>query len=314
MAVRKRKTQKKKQTHGSRIILKIIAVITAALLLFIGYAALNANIVHVRYAQITVRDLPAVFDGTKLLFVSDIDLCGINSPEKSAKLFERLQAIKPDILLLGGDYTSASVMDTLNQTDSSAKEKERREAFFRSIEDFRAPLGKFAVAGENDTDVSALRDILEETGIRPLFNDHAVISKNGGKIHLVGFCANTSGVNFNAVGNAFRQDDCVISLSHSPASFPHILTAEAKDSGNWADIMLAGHTHGGQIRLMDNNIIPLTTQEQSFLYGWKKERDTRILTTSGLGCEGVNLRVGTGSEVWVITLSDGIANLPDLTL
>jgi len=57
----------------------------------------------------------------------------------------------------------------------------------------------------------------------------------------------------------------------------------------------------------------LSGQELDFLYGWKRESETIMLTTSGLGCEGTNLRLGTESEVWLITLSDGSVNLPDLS-
>lgn len=312
MAGRKRKRQINKRTKGGWIALKILFAIVIALGLLTGYAALNANTIHVRYAEVTVKDLPSAFDGSKVLFVSDIDLCGINSPEKAAKLFIRLQSLKPDILLLGGDYACDSIMDILNQTQQDGGKVEKRTAFFRNTTGFTAPLGKFAVAGENDTDLEQLKSVMEESGVKPLFNGHAAIEKDGMILHIVGFNANTSGVNFNSVAGAFDKEDCVIAFSHSPAAFPQMLTAEAGNAGSWADLMLSGHTHGGQIRLMGKNIIQLSSQEQSFLYGWRRENDTVMLTTSGLGCEGANLRLGSTGEVWLITLSDGSANLPEL--
>jgi len=313
MAGKKRRRQTKKRTRGGWIALKIIFALVAALGMVFGYAALNANTVHVRYAEVTLKDLPQAFDGCRVLFVSDIDLCGINTPEKAAKLFKRLKDLRPDVLLLGGDYTSNSVIDILNQSENSAESVQQRAVFLRGIADFEAPLGKFAVAGDNDADVEGLMLLMEETGIEPLFNGHAAVKKDGDALHIVGFNANTTGVNFNKVANAFSKKDCVIALTHSPSAFPQMLTAEAKDSGAWADLMLAGHTHGGQIRLGDRNIIRLSGQELDFLYGWKRESETIMLTTSGLGCEGTNLRLGTESEVWLITLSDGSVNLPDLS-
>ena len=314
MAGRKRKRQVKKRTKGGWIALKILLVLVIALGMFIGYGAFNANTVYVRYAEVVLDDLPSAFDGCRVLFVSDIDLCGINSPEKSAKLFRRLQALKPDMLLLGGDYTSTSIWQILNQTASPADTVQDRNVFFRGIADFEAPLGKYAVAGDNDIEVEDLKNIMNETGIEPLFNGHAAVKKNGQALHIIGFNANTSGVNFNSVAANFSKDDCVIVLSHTPGVVPKILTAEAHDAGSWADLTLSGHTHGGQIRLMGRNIIELDSQELSFLYGWKRESDSLILTTSGLGCESANLRMGSSSEVWMITLSDDTAQLPDLSL
>ncbi len=312
MAGRKKKTQVKKRTRGGWIALKVIFALVMALCMVFAYGAINANTVHVRYAETVIRDLPPAFDGCKVLFVSDIDLCGINSPEKAAGFINKLSAVEADMLLLGGDYTSTHILDILNQTENLGNKNKNREAFFRGIQNLDMPLGKYAVAGENDHDPEGLKAILKETGIKPLFNGHASVKKDGQQIHIVGFNANTSGVNFNNVANAFSSDDCVIALSHSPAAFPQILTAEAKDSGSWADLILAGHTHGGQIRLADKNIIKLSPQEETFLYGWKRESDSLILTTSGLGCEAANIRIGSNPEVWVITLKDGLADLPDL--
>lgn len=311
MAGRNRKRQTKTRTKGGWIALKIILALVIGIGALFGYAALNANIVHVRYAEVVLNDLPKAFDGCKLLFVSDVDMCGINSPEKSAKLMGRLQALKPDILLLGGDYTSTSIMEILNQTENNDRAMQNRRVFFNGIAGFEAPMGKYAVAGDNDKDLADLEILLKDTGIVPLFNGHAAVENDGQKMHIIGLNANSSDVNFNSIANAFNKNDCVIALAHTPAVFPKVITAEAKDSGNWADLVLAGHTHGGQIRLMDNNIIQLNNQELSFIYGWKKENEVLLLTSSGVGCEGANLRFGSKSEVWLITLSDGISELSD---
>lgn len=314
MARKARKKQNKKRTRGGWIALKILAVLLILVGITLGYAYFNASTVHVRYAEITLKDLPDVFDGSKVLFVSDIDLCGTNSPEKSAKLMQRLQALQPDMLLLGGDYTSTSIIDVLNQTENESGALTRRNDFFKAIAGFNAPLGKYAVAGDNDVQPELLESLFRETGVMPLFNGHSAVKKGNDTIHLVGFNDNISGVNFGSVANAFKKEDCVIVLAHSPGVFPQVLTTEASNMGAWADLLLAGHTHGGQIRLLGRNIIQLSDQEQSFLKGWKRENDSLLLTSTGLGCEGANLRLGSQPEVWMITLKNGNVVLPDLSI
>ena len=85
----------------------------------------------------------------------------------SAAVMSRLQELAPDLLVLGGDYTSESVWDRLNRAqDGGFSEASRRARtdFFRLIKDFRAPLGKFAVAapedGLKDSDVALISDVV----------------------------------------------------------------------------------------------------------------------------------------------------------
>ena len=80
------------------------------------------------------------------------------------------------------------------------------------------------------------------------------------------------------------------------------MTSEARDSGQWIDLALCGHTHGGQIRLFGRSVLSVSDTEQRFLTGWNTQSGIPILTTEGVGCEGLNLRLGTEPEIWLITL------------
>ena len=302
MAVRRKKNPKR--SRRGRIGLRIFAGIVLALMLCVGGAMLNAGVVRVRRAELELRDLPPSFDGRTILFASDIDLCGLNTAEKSGKLFEQLQSLRPDILLLGGDYNSASWLELLNQGEarqqSAAQGLRQRADFFHYISDFDAPLGKFAIAAPEDADPEALASQMIEAGVRPLFNDRAAVSLGSDTLWIIGVSAKSA--NLNAAGNAFSRDDCVIVAAYSPTVLPVLVTSEARDGGRWADLVLTGHTHGGQAQLFGRTALQLNRQEQHYLSGWSMENMLPILTTTGVGCEGVNLRVGTAPEVWLITL------------
>ena len=82
---------------------------------------ISASVVHVQYAQVYLQDLPAAFEGTKLLFVSDIHLMGVNTPQRAAKLMESLAQLQPDLLLLGGDYTSQSLLEMHEEDDTRSR-------------------------------------------------------------------------------------------------------------------------------------------------------------------------------------------------
>lgn len=299
------KRRKNRRTgRGGRIALAVFAALLLAFACLAGVAALNASIVRVRRAEVKLADLPAAFDGKTILFASDIDLCGLNTAAKAGHLFDQLQSLKPDMLLLGGDYTSPSLMEILNNPEgkakSTAKSMASRVEFFRYICDFDAPLGKFAVAAPEDADRDALRQQMAEAGIQPLFNDRAGIRLGGDTLWIVG--VSEANANLNAAGNAFAREDCAIVVAYSPVVLPVLLTSEAHDGGAWADLALTGHTHGGQVLLFGRTALQLSELERRYRSGWTLDNRLPILTTEGIGCEGLNLRLGTTSEVWLITL------------
>ena len=139
--------------------------------------------------------------------------------------------------------------------------------------------------------------------MRPLFNDRTAIRSGGDALWLAGICEESASL--NSAGNTFLKGDCVLVAAYSPTVLPVLLTSEASDGGQWADLALCGHTHGGQIRLFGRSVLPLDSREQRFLSGWNVDTGLPVLVTQGVGCEAVNLRLGSAPEVWLITLRRG---------
>ena len=300
----KRKKSNKKPGKAGKIALTAFVALLLALCALVGIGALNAGIVRIRRAEVVLPDLPAGFDGATLLYASDIDLCGLNTPDKAGKLFDRLQSLRPDMLLLGGDYTSSTLLEILNKPDGGddmTRDKlEKRASFFHFISSFDAPMGKFAIASPDDPDQEGLASLMEGSGVRPLFNDRTAIRSGDDSLWIAGICQGSASL--NSAGAAFNRHDCVLLVAYSPEVLSVLLTSEAQDGGPWADLALCGHTHGGQIRLFGRSVLPLTSRELRFLPGWNTDSGLPILVNQGLGCEGVNLRLGSQPEVWLITL------------
>ena len=175
---KKRKTNAK-MGRGGKIALLVCAIMLLLVMLVAGIAALNANIVRVRRAEVAIVDLPPAFDGVKILYASDIDLCGINTPEKSGALFDQLQSLKSDMLILGGDYNASSLFEVLNRpagtTGDMSEALKKRTSFFHYIYSFEAPLGKFAIATPDDRDWDGLKRLMEESGVVPLINERKAL-------------------------------------------------------------------------------------------------------------------------------------------
>lgn len=294
----------KKPGKGGKIALGLFAILLLILIITACIGLINASLLRIRRAEVVLPDLPQGFDGKTILYASDIDIFGINTPARAGALFNQLQSLQPDILVLGGDYTSSSLLSKLNHSegsdDNTANVMKSRSDFFHYINTFHAPLGKYGIANTEDIQWQILREEMEENGIKPLFNEKVGIHLHGDTLWLVGICGKISSL--NDASNAFSQNDCVLVFAEGPDVLPVLLTSEAADSGPWADLVLCGHTHGGQIRLLGKSILSLSSVEKRFLSGWNTQSGTPILTSSGVGCEGVNMRLGTEPEVWLITL------------
>ncbi len=302
MATRLKKN--KKPGKGGKIALKVFVAALLIVLITIAAGMINASVVRIRRAEVRLTDLPPAFDGVTVLYASDIDLFGLNTPRRSGELFDRLQSLKPDILLLGGDYTSASLLEILNRSGekgaNSDISRKARTDFFHYIASFEAPLGKYAIAAPEDQDRQDLANTLSSADVNPLFNRRAELRRGGDVLYLAGICEESA--NLNSAGRVFDRGDCVLAVAYSPAVLPVLLTGEAGDGGAWADLVLSGHTHGGQIRLFGRSVLPLAREELRRLSGWGYENGLPVLVTQGVGCEGVNLRLGTAPEIWLITL------------
>ena len=73
----------KRMGRAGRIVLAAFAALLLFILLLAGIGVVNASVVRVRKAEVILPDLPASFDGTRILYASDIDLCGLNTAAKA---------------------------------------------------------------------------------------------------------------------------------------------------------------------------------------------------------------------------------------
>lgn len=284
----------------------LFALLALAIAGMLIYMHTVARVVHVERVTLYVDDLPYGFDGKTILFVSDIDMVGLNGPGSAAGLMRSLERLNPDMLILGGDYAGNSLLNKLNSTGDELKLEENRRELFSAIGDFDAPLGKYAVAGDNDAGAEDLRAELALGRITYLDDSAGGIRLGDDQIFIVGLSDYSQGSKaYGEIAAGFSKEDCVIAVTHNPSSVSGMITAEAGDTGQWCDVILTGHTHDGQIRLGERSLIQLTQQEARYQTGWSKESGVFILVSPGAGCETANLRFGTQAQVHLITLKRG---------
>lgn len=305
----KKNTKKARHSRASRFLARaafgIVLMITAIMMIW-------GSIVTVAYTDLTLRDLPAAFDGVKILYVSDIHLTTFNSLNKVDALFAQLQKLSPDILLLGGDYTGNDLVKMVTslgqETDYDDAMAEVRDLFFLSLRNFVAPLGKYAVAGDLDNLLersagTALEEAAALGDVTLLRDEAALVVKDGQTLTIVGVDDWRTGLQDVRTPAAGRTaDECVIVLSHTPEALPQLNGQPGQDGRLWMDAALTGHTIGGQIKLGDKELFNPLSNDERYLAGWHMENQTKTLISTGLSGTTLTLRLGSVAQVHLITL------------
>lgn len=234
----------------------------------------------------------AGLDGLKIAFLSDVhagsfmnegDLCGI---------FETVASHEPDLVCLGGD-----LINTRDREILLYREPLRRIA---------PPLGVFAVPGNHDhfygKDLGIWQAFLESQGVQVLVNRGVRVERGEASLWVAGVDDLTEGDPWLADAlQGHRDEEPVLLLTHHPDFF-----FEAAAAG--VDLTLAGHTHGGQVKIVD--WIPLKHSLFDYHAGEFVEEGARLYVSRGVGVTFLPLRVGAPPEIVVARLRVTVCSSP----
>ena len=261
----------------------LIIVITGIMVLL--YAHFEIYWIRTKKLNIYSADLPTSFEGKKLVFISDVHLGPFISEKRVQHVVKRINSLHPDIILLGGDYI-----------DMKAK---YIAPVFNALKDLKAPIGKFGVLGNHEFIENPQQVIrsFKLSDIKLCDNASYWIKEGTDSIKIggVGDLWESDQCIENTVGDVTEADFCIL-LSHNPDYMETLKT-------NKVDLMLSGHTHGGQVTLF-GLWAPLLPSEfgQKYRYGLKKIRNTQLYITSGVGVVGVPFRFFCRPEIVEIIL------------
>lgn len=254
---------------------------------------LNAKTIRTRRYDIPLTRVTAQTDGLRVAVVSDLHLGTVNGCKHMKKLVDAVNTARPDVVCIVGDVFDGAY--------EKARELEQTEALFKTI---KSRYGVYAVFGNHDDNDpnGPGAAFLRRAGITLLHNE-AVRLENG--VTLVGRA------DFSPIGKkqsrkplkaiAFDNDGPVIVLDHQPQ---YAAADEAAAVG--ADLMLSGHTHRGQ--MFPANLV--TAPMYPTHYGVTGHNGMTMAVTSGAGTWGPPIRVGSRSEVMLLTLGENRERVP----
>lgn len=196
----------------------------------------------------------------------------------------------PDLILLPGDFVIQGVIGG-TQIDP--------EAIARELAALRAPLGVYATLGNHDwwLDGARVRRALEQAGIHVIENGSVRIERPGNPFWLLAVGDDMTGhAHPEKALAALPPEVDVIAMMHDPASAPSLDRRVA--------MAVAGHTHGGQVRLpFWGALLTPGRAPRSHAYGWLEGLEVPTYVTSGIGTSILPVRFNCPPETIVVRLS-----------
>lgn len=276
-----------------RMARRLTLVALALLLAVVSFGYYNATRdPTVRTATVTMPHWPTDAPPLKLLLIADTHVAGPDMPpERLRRILNNLNALKPDLIVLAGDYISEKRLATRIYTPRELA------APFAVLE---APLGVVAVPGNHDhwADLDAIVAELRKHNVTVIAND----AVKRGPLIIGGvddeFTNHDNLAATYAAMDALEQADAPsprLILSHGPDIVPDLLAP--------VGLVVTGHTHCGQIVLpLYGPVSFVSHYGMRFNCGLIDDAGQRVVVTSGLGTSVLPLRYGAPPDVWLITL------------
>ena len=234
--------------------------------------------------SIWLHRLPTALEGLKIVHLTDIHHSLFTPLEDVERVVDLANRLAPDVVALTGDYVTLSPAYIWPAA--------------RALGKLRARRGIFAVLGNHDFKVDAreMTRALRSERIRVLRNSRYPIRARGKTLWFVG------------VDDLWwHSDDLPAALQQVPARDPKVLLCH-NPRGIWQasehgiDLVLSGHTHGGQVRLPGLGPLYRSKLGERFVEGWNHLKGTQIYVSRGIGKVVVPLRVGCPPEIACLRL------------
>ena len=286
--------------------------ITASTTVVSGYAFVGASVGAIQKDNYTVEEttikiagLSPEQKGTKIILISDIHSGPFMDTDLMSNYVDVINDMKPDLIFIPGDMTNSK--------------REEATPFAKSFRELKAKYGVYATFGNHDyfNDVNYIADVINnETDIKLLRNEALLIDVNGKPLSIMGTeDTQDSGGKSNPVISKYitqtveKSNSLLKEKNINSAGVPKILLTHKPYVFNDVsdlnfDLMLSGHTHGGQVvffKLGDINLSIAATVHK-YISGLYRNENKYLYVSRGIGTVGLPLRFNCPPEITKITL------------
>jgi hypothetical protein len=249
-----------------------------------------------KWLAVDLRGLPAELAGLRVVQITDVHHGPWLPIEFVLGIVDRVNRLEPDLVVLTGDYV-------INSPRYVAP-------VVKAFGLLRASVGVVAVLGNHDwwEGIGAVRHAFSSAGIPLIDNSRLIVNAALGFVE-----SGKSGLCVAGLGDFWedkmRPDNA---LGGVPETMPRLVlshnpdVAEDRDflaAGHRVDLMVSGHTHGGQVRVpgLGTPVVP-SLYGQKYAAGWVEGPEFPVYISNGIGTSGVPVRIGAHPEITVFEL------------
>lgn len=256
----------------------IILLSIFGILLYSRYVATSGLITK---EYVITTDIADSYDGFKIVHFSDLHYGRIITDQELKIISKEINLINPDIVVFTGDLIDDSIdIDNFND--------EKLISFLSSV---KAKYGKYAVRGNHDYVVYAdkIRNLFIDAGFTYLENSYDILyNESNDKIFIGGL--DTSFYDKDDLDKTLAYQDENISykiiLTHEPDISDEIVSKD-----NTINLILAGHSHNGQVRLPFIGALMTPEKAKKYYDNYYKIQNTDLYVSSGIGVSKVDFRL-----------------------
>ena len=278
------RTSKKTKNKTKRVLLSILSLLILVIIALPFYAwKVEPFLVHVNHVELGKKNERTPLN---VVQISDLQVSEYYETNRLDKVIEKVNAQKPDILLFTGDLF-----------DNYSKYPEQMAPMIEKLKAFKANIGKYAVWGNHDYGGGAVRvyeDVMSAGGFTVLRNQGETLTLSDGRQVFLG------GLDDSLLGNpsvsdtlAYRQN-YAITMTHEPDVADAFI-------GTDTQLVLAGHSHGGQVWIPFYPIKNVLAEKYTRgLY--QLDAITQLYVNTGIGTTSIHARFGVIPEVTQFTI------------
>lgn len=266
-------------------------VAAAGLALYSG--AIARHEIDVVNTTVRIANLPSAFHGFRIVQISDIHLDEFTEPFFLEHVVHRINELNPDLVLVTGDFVTRGSLTFLDS----------RHAAYRCAEilsTLKTPQ-VYTILGNHDVGVSAplVIEALRSVKIPVLVNEHIPIERSGSRFWLCG--ADDAGTRHPDLDLTIpeKPDGPIILMVHEP-DYADVVVKHPR--GSLVDVMLSGHSHGGQVRIPFYGPLILPPMGQKYVMGHFQFGAMQLYVNRGIGAVGLPFRFDCPPELTVHTL------------
>lgn len=246
--------------------------------------------------EVALSRLAEPWDGFRIVQLSDFHYDEYFSVVPLRKAIEIVNGLQPDLVVLTGDFITASSKKA--RSSIAVRAAKPIEPCAQLLAQMGGRSGILAVLGNHDvlTDAAHITAVLQSSGIPVLHNRSIVLERQGKRLWLCGVDDILNG-----------KPDLDLALRAIPPNEPVVLLAHEPDWADYVarrpvDLQLSGHSHGGQIRFPFIGAPYLPPLARKYPWGLRRIGPLALYTNAGVGTMGIPMRLNCPPEVTLITL------------